>query len=80
MSKRWSPRARNCLHASPDSLAARFERACTESQLPDPAIASLLGITTAEMWDIRTRGAVPAGALARVRAFVQAIKAPASPQ
>jgi transcriptional regulator with XRE-family HTH domain len=57
----------------PDSLAAQFERACSDVHLPEPAIAALLGISTEEMWDIRTRGAVPAGALARVRAFVQAV-------
>jgi transcriptional regulator with XRE-family HTH domain len=56
----------------PDSLTAQFERACIESRLPDPAIAALLGITGEQIWEIRTGGAVPAGALPRVRAFVQA--------
>jgi hypothetical protein len=32
-------------------------------------IAALLGVTAAEMWDIRNRGVIPPGALPRVRAF-----------
>lgn len=56
----------------PGALAAQFDRACTESGLPETVIAALLGIDADELWDIRTRGAVPAGALARVRAFVAA--------
>jgi hypothetical protein len=32
-------------------------------------IAALLGVTAAEMWDIRNRGVIPPGAQPRVRAF-----------
>lgn len=58
------------LHRMPESLAARFDRACAQSDLPEPVIAALIGITIEEMWDIRNRGLIPPGALARVRAFV----------
>jgi transcriptional regulator with XRE-family HTH domain len=54
----------------PDSLGAQFERACAHSALPDAVIATLVGISTEEMWDIRNRGFVPPGVLARVRAFI----------
>ena len=37
--------------------------------LPEAVIAALLGVTAAEMWDIRNRGVIPPGALPRVRAF-----------
>ena len=53
----------------PTSLSARFDRACAESSLPEPVIAALIGVTAAEMWDIRNRGVIPPGALPRVRAF-----------
>lgn len=59
----------------PGSLSTRFDRACTRSPLPEPVIAALLGVTTEEMWDIRNRGVIPAGALPRVRAFADAIEA-----
>ncbi len=51
------------------SLSARFDRACAQSSLPEPVVAALLGVTAAEMWDIRNRGVIPPGALPRVRAF-----------
>jgi hypothetical protein len=53
----------------PASLGARLDRACAQSALPEPVIAALLGVTAAEMWDIRNRGVIPPGALPRVRAF-----------
>jgi transcriptional regulator with XRE-family HTH domain len=59
----------------PDSTGARFDRACATSALPETVIAALVGITPAEMWDIRNRGYVPPGALQRVRAFVDAHRA-----
>ena len=49
-----------------ESAATQFDRACTESRLPEPVIAALLGLSTEEIWDIRTRGAIPPGALIRV--------------
>ena len=58
------------LDRMPMSLSARFDRACAQSSLPEPVIAALLGVTAAEMWDIRNRGVIPPGALPRVRAFV----------
>ena len=60
------------LDRMPESLAARFDRACARSGLPEPVIAALIGITGEDMWDIRNRGLIPPGALARVRAFVEA--------
>jgi transcriptional regulator with XRE-family HTH domain len=61
------------LERMPTSLNARFDRACAQSSLPDAIIASLLGVSSDEMWDIRNRGAIPAGALPRVRAFADAV-------
>src|ERR1700748_1478617 len=57
------------LERVPMSLSARFDRACAQSSLPEAVIAALLGVTAAEMWDIRNRGVIPPGALPRVRAF-----------
>ena len=57
------------LERMPMSLSARFDRACAQSSLPEPVIAALLGVSAAEMWDIRNRGVIPPGALPRVRAF-----------
>lgn len=56
----------------PTSLGARFDAACARSELPEPVIATLLGVTAEQMWDIRNRGAVPTSALVRVRAFLTA--------
>lgn len=61
------------LQRMPKSLSARFDQACTQSALPEPVIATLLGVTGAEMWGIRNRGVIPPGALARVRAFADTI-------
>lgn len=60
------------LHRIPESLSARFDRACARSALPEPVIGALIGVTTEDMWEIRNRGLIPPGALARVRAFVDA--------
>ncbi|MGV0625116.1 helix-turn-helix domain-containing protein [Mycolicibacter minnesotensis] len=57
------------LRRLPGSLAARFDQACTRSSLPEAVIAALLGVSAEELWDIRNRGVIPPGALARVRAF-----------
>jgi len=54
----------------PAGIGARFDLACARSGLPEPVIAALLGVSVAELWDIRNRGLVPPGALPRVRAFV----------
>ncbi|CAJ1492979.1 helix-turn-helix domain-containing protein [[Mycobacterium] kokjensenii] len=64
------------LQRMPDSLAARFDHACTRSALPEPVIAALLGISAEDLWDIRNTGVIPPGALARIRAFADA---PADP-
>src|SRR5581483_10517829 len=61
------------LERMPTSLSARFDRACTQSALPETIIAALLGVSSDEVWDIRNRGAIPQGALPRVRAFTDAI-------
>lgn len=55
----------------PMSLSARLDRACARSSLPEAVIAGMLGVTPAEMWDIRNRGVIPPGALPRVRAFAE---------
>ena len=55
----------------PMSLSAKLDRACAESPLPESVIAALLGVTVAEMWDIRNRGVIPPGALPWVRAFAE---------
>nr|WP_221217423.1 MULTISPECIES: helix-turn-helix transcriptional regulator [unclassified Mycolicibacterium] len=55
----------------PGSISARFDQACTRSDLPEPVIATLLGVGVEQVWDIRNRGAIPPGALPRVRAFVE---------
>ncbi|BBZ25243.1 helix-turn-helix domain-containing protein [Mycolicibacter hiberniae] len=57
------------------SLTARFDRACAQSSLPEPVIAALIGVSPEEMWDIRNRGVIPPGALARVHAFADPMAA-----
>lgn len=59
------------LERMPASLGARFDRACARAGLPEPVVATLLGVSAAELWDIRNRGVIPPGALPRVRAFVE---------
>ncbi|MCV7191750.1 helix-turn-helix domain-containing protein [Mycolicibacterium brumae] len=54
----------------PASLAARFERACRRSGLPERVIATMLGVETDQVWDIRTSGVTPAGAADRVHQFI----------
>ena len=60
---------RSLLARLPGSIGAQFDRACVQSGLPEPVVATLLGVTAEEMWDIRTRGVIPPVALARVSAF-----------
>jgi transcriptional regulator with XRE-family HTH domain len=55
----------------PGSISARFDQACARSDLPEAVIATLLGVGVDQLWDIRNRGAIPPGALPRVRAFVE---------
>ncbi|WP_421843219.1 helix-turn-helix domain-containing protein [Mycobacterium sp.] len=57
------------LKRMPTSLSARFDQACTQSPLPETVISALIGVGSEELWDIRNRGVIPAGALPRVRAF-----------
>ena len=56
----------------PESLGGQFDRVCGESSLPEHVIAELLGITAEQIWSIRNHGVIPAGALGRIRAFVEA--------
>jgi transcriptional regulator with XRE-family HTH domain len=56
----------------PDSLGARFDRACTASGLPGHVIGELLGVTPDQIWSIRNHGVIPPGAIGRVRAFADA--------
>jgi len=65
------------LDRMPNSLGARFDRACARSSLPETIVAALLGVDTEDMWDIRNRGAIPPGALPRVRAFTEAVESAA---
>jgi transcriptional regulator with XRE-family HTH domain len=65
------------LKRMPNSLSARFDRACARSSLPETIIAALLGVGTDDMWDMRNRGVIPAGALPRVRAFTEAVESSA---
>ncbi|TGD90045.1 XRE family transcriptional regulator [Mycolicibacterium sp. CH28] len=55
----------------PGSIGARFDDACARSPLPESVIATLLGVSAEQLWDIRNRGVIPPGALPRVRAFVE---------
>lgn len=57
----------------PESLSARFDRACARSVLPEAVIAALVGVSCDEMWEIRNRGVIPPGALPRIRAFADAV-------
>jgi transcriptional regulator with XRE-family HTH domain len=66
----------NLLKRMPTSLSARFDGACAQSPLPDPIIAALLGVSSDDVWEIRNRGVIPAGALPRVRAFTDAADSP----
>ncbi|MCQ4362032.1 helix-turn-helix transcriptional regulator [Mycobacterium gordonae] len=60
----------------PTSLSARFDRACARSSLPDAVIAALIGVGCEDVWDIRNRGVIPSAAIARVRAFTDAVEGP----
>ncbi len=60
------------LKRMPASLSARFDRACAQSSLPETIVAALVGVGVDEVWDIRNSGAIPPGALPRVRAFTEA--------
>src|ERR1700742_1033634 len=62
------------LSRMPNSLSARFDRACAQSPLPETIIAALVGVGPDEIWDIRNTGAIPPGALPRVRAFTEAVE------
>ncbi|BBZ46640.1 helix-turn-helix domain-containing protein [Mycobacterium parmense] len=62
------------LKRMPASLSARFDLACAQSALPEPIIAALVGVGADEIWEIRNTGAIPPGALPRVRAFTEAVE------
>jgi transcriptional regulator with XRE-family HTH domain len=57
----------------PDSLGARFDRACAVSALPEHVLSELLGITPEQIWSIRNHGVIPPGALGRIRSFADAV-------
>ncbi len=54
----------------PESLSSRLDHACAHSPLPEPVLAAMLGMSVEQLWDSRNQGVIPAGALARVQAFV----------
>lgn len=62
------------LERMPTSLSARFDRACARSALPDAVIATLIGVSSDDVWDIRNRGVIPSAAISRVRAFTDAVQ------
>ena len=47
----------------PGSIGARLDRACNASGLPESVVVTLLGVGAEQMWDMRTRGVIPPGAL-----------------
>lgn len=55
----------------PARTSAQCDHACAISQLPEPVITTLLGISAEQLWEIRNRGVIPPGALSRVRAFIK---------
>ncbi|BBY55909.1 helix-turn-helix transcriptional regulator [Mycobacterium koreense] len=63
------------LERLPASLSARFDRACAVAVLPAAVIAEVLGVSAAQLWEIRCGGAVPAAAVRRVEAFTAAVLA-----
>jgi transcriptional regulator with XRE-family HTH domain len=58
----------------PESLGAQFDRACSDSALPEHVIAQVLGVTAEQIWEIRNHGVIPPGALGRIRAFVESVR------
>lgn len=54
----------------PGSVSARFDEAFRQSGLPETVVAAMLGMSVDEVWAMRNSGVVPAGALERVRAFI----------
>jgi transcriptional regulator with XRE-family HTH domain len=66
---------KDLLRRIPDSLSARFDRACAQSSLPEAIVAALVGVGVDEIWDIRNRGVIAPAALPRVRAFTEAVEA-----
>lgn len=63
----------------PDNPSAQFDRACTASSLPEPVLAALVGISTDDLWQIRSTGHIPANALPRIRAFLDTTTPAANP-
>ncbi|AQA02954.1 transcriptional regulator [Mycobacterium sp. MS1601] len=59
----------------PDSLGARFDRACGLSGLPEHVISELLDITAEQIWSLRNHGVIPPGTVSRIRAFADALGA-----
>lgn len=55
----------------PESTAARYDAACQQSDLPEPLISVLTGLTTEESWSVRSGGTPPEGANARIAAFIR---------
>lgn len=64
---------RGLLGRIPNTLPARLELACRRAELPDPLIAAMNGISSEELWQIRTEGVIPDGLNTRIAAFLKAI-------
>lgn len=54
----------------PASLGSQLDVACSQSTLPEPVLAAMLGMSVEQLWDSRNQAGVPSSAVARVRAFV----------
>jgi transcriptional regulator with XRE-family HTH domain len=63
---------RSLLDRLSDSVSARLDRACRAADLPESLLCALLGIESAQLWDMRNGGAIPPHVLRRVRAFIDA--------
>jgi transcriptional regulator with XRE-family HTH domain len=55
------------------SLPGRVEQACRKSDLPEALIAAMTGVSSDELWQIRTEGVIPDGVNTRIAAFLKAV-------
>jgi transcriptional regulator with XRE-family HTH domain len=60
-----------------DSVSAQLDRACRAADLPESLLCALLGVESAQLWEMRNGSAIPPHVLRRVRAFIDATLPPA---